>query len=101
MSTRIRLCHHCNATVDPVLRIGRRDRCIRCGYDLHCCLNCEFHDPRYNNECRENQAERQVEKQPGNFCEYFSFKLREPADPATAARKDDPRAKLEALFRKS
>jgi hypothetical protein len=90
-----RTCHHCGRDIGRVERVGRRDACLHCGWDLHCCLNCEFHDPAYHNQCREPQAERQVDKEAGNFCECFSFRSGgvKRVAPATEAR-----GKLEALF---
>jgi len=92
-----RLCHHCGTEIDKLDRVGRRDTCLKCGADLHCCLNCELHDPNYNNQCREIDAERQVDKQVGNFCDYFSFRS---AGAAALSKKDEAREKLEALFGK-
>ena len=43
---------------------------------MHCCRNCRFYDPAYHNQCREPQAERQVDKERGNFCEYFDPRRR-------------------------
>jgi hypothetical protein len=94
-----RVCHRCGHDIGSVERIGRRDTCLHCGTDLHCCLNCGFYDPAYNNQCREPQAERQVDKQVGNFCEYFTFRIGgRPAAGATA--KDAARTRLDALFGK-
>lgn len=88
-------CHHCGRGVDKVERVGRRDACLGCGSDLHCCCNCRFYTPGRDNDCREPQAERQVDKQRGNFCEYFSFA---EMGRAAAAPPDASRARLEALF---
>lgn len=100
MAAKIRLCHKCKATISPVQRIGRRETCLACGYDLHCCRNCAFYDPTFHNQCTETQAERQVEKQAGNFCEYFSFLLQAADANAPAPPGADARARLEALFKK-
>ena len=76
-------------------RVGRRDTCLQCGTDLHCCLNCAFYHATAHNQCREPQAEPQVDKQAGNFCDYFNFRAgRRAAAAATTAR-----AKLDALFK--
>jgi hypothetical protein len=50
-----------------------------------------------NNACREPQAERQVDKEQGNFCDWFSLGGRGGAkdDKAAAAR-----ARLDAMFGK-
>jgi hypothetical protein len=94
-----RLCHHCRRDIGPAERVGRRDTCLHCGWDLHCCLNCGFFEPTHHNQCREPQAERQVDKQVGNFCEYFSFHIAVAARRETP-RKDSARTRLDALFAK-
>jgi hypothetical protein len=94
-----RLCHRCGHNIGALERVGRRDTCLHCGTDLHCCSNCAFYDPAYNNQCREPQAERQVDKQVGNFCDYFSFRRGRAA--TAADHKDTARAKLDALFGKN
>ena len=38
--------------------VGRTRTCARCNVDLHACVQCDHHDPRANNECREPNAER-------------------------------------------
>ena len=88
-------CYRCGRAVPEVERIGRREACLGCGSELHCCRNCRFYDPRYHNQCRETQAERQVDKERANFCDYFS--LGEAAAPA-ASPTVSPRAGLAALF---
>ncbi len=92
-----RFCHHCDHDIGAVERVGRRDTCLHCGRDLHCCLNCAFYEPTQHNQCREPQAERQVEKEAGNFCEYFTFHIGRRGRAATG---DKARARLEALFAK-
>jgi hypothetical protein len=92
-------CHGCGAAVNARDGIGRRDACLSCGRDLRCCLNCDFYDPSCHNQCREPQAERQVDKERGNFCDYFRFRAGERVV-SDAPRRDDARAKLDALFAK-
>ena len=94
-----RVCHQCGQGVGAMERIGRRDACIQCGADLHCCLNCTFFEPTRHNQCREPQAERQVDKEAGNFCEYFSFQAG-PRSGAAGRPKDGARSRLDALFAK-
>ena len=76
---------------------GRQHSCPGCGKDTHVCRNCGFHDRSYNNECRENQADRVVEKERANFCDYFS-----PVSGAGAGApsKDDLLSAADALFKK-
>lgn len=76
---------------------GRRDECPRCGRDVHCCLNCRFYDPHAANECREPQAERVLDKDRANFCDYFlpGGQGEPAADPAAEAKR-----RLADLFKK-
>ena len=90
-------CFHCGREIAIKERIGFRDRCPACDRPAHACLNCGFYDPAYNNQCRENQAERVVDKERANFCEYFN--------PAKAGAKPsqnagEAKAKLNWLFSK-
>ena len=73
------------------------DRVSNCGRDLHCCKQCKFYDPHAYNDCREVSAERVVDKERANFCEYFV--------PAGSARgnvntKQEAKNALESLFKK-
>jgi hypothetical protein len=51
--------------------VGFRDVCDRCRADLHSCLNCTHHDLAAYNECRESNAERVLDPDRANRCEYF------------------------------
>lgn len=94
----MRLCFHCKQGIEATGKVGRREVCPGCGKDLHVCWNCRFYDPRTYNECHEPQAERVIDKDRSNFCEYFSFREGAPetgrpaAEPAT-------KEKLAALFK--
>ena len=93
-------CWHCARKIEVVIgeRIGFRDECPGCGRALHSCRNCGFYDPAYNNSCREPMAERVVDKERFNFCEYFI-----PSDAAAKPQvktKTAAQDKLEALFKK-
>ena len=91
-------CFHCGRQIDVIERVGFRDDCFACGRPLHACLNCGFYDPAYNNQCRETQAERVVDKDRANFCEYFS-PLKVSAAPRSSGL-GDIRSKLDELFKK-
>ena len=92
-----RLCHRCGRDIGRIESVGRRDACLHCGSDLHCCLNCRFYDPPSHNQCREPQAERQVDKQVGNFCDYFSYQ-RGPRRPDSSGER--AKRQLDGLFAK-
>ncbi|MFO1462625.1 MAG: hypothetical protein U1F66_02535 [bacterium] len=93
-------CYHCGKTSDFGDRVGRTETCPHCGYDAHVCYNCLHYDPKAYNECQETQAERVLEKDKANFCDYFA-----PSDHAMRAgenkKQDEAKAKLDALFKKS
>ena len=89
-------CHHWagRQRSAPVERVGRRDACLGCGADLHCCRNCRFHDPAAHNQCREPQAERQVDKAARQL-----LRLLQPrAAPRPRRAASGARAALDALF---
>ena len=95
------VCHHCHKPFNVTAgeRIGRRDSCSQCSADLHCCLNCALYAANHDNQCREPQAERQVDKTIGNFCEYFELRSKSAAGggvhPTNQALSD-----LDKLFKK-
>lgn len=90
------VCWSCGHRLDLRDKPGRGDVCLQCRNDLRCCNNCTFYDTRAYNECREPAAERVVDKERTNFCDFFT-----PGSAATeSAKADDARAKLEALFQK-
>ncbi|MEE9543763.1 MAG: hypothetical protein V3V95_08270 [Thermodesulfobacteriota bacterium] len=66
-------CFSCNSVVEVGSGAARNDTCPKCNVDLKVCLNCSFYDDGAYNECHETQAERVVEKDNANFCEFFNF----------------------------
>jgi hypothetical protein len=91
-------CFHCGREIELTGRLGFRETCSDCGRFLHVCLNCDFYDPTFNNQCREPQAERVVDKDRANFCE--NFVPQKASEPGRLAPSSDARTKLEALFKK-
>jgi len=97
----MKTCYQCQREILIKDRVGRRDTCPGCGVDLRCCRNCAFYDTRYANACREPQTDPVLDKEAGNFCDFFSFAERQgqpSSPPETAAT--SARAQLEALFKK-
>ena len=92
-------CYFCQKNIEVHDRVGRQDRCPFCSQDLHICKNCAFYDTTAYNECREPQADRVVDKEKSNFCDYFvvgrGVLQYAPTDPTAEAKR-----KLEALFKK-
>jgi hypothetical protein len=88
-------CHRCGAGI-AVERVGVRDVCERCRAYLHCCRNCEFHEPGARNHCREPSTELVADKEQGNFCDFFRLGA---FGKKAAPGRDRARAELERLFR--
>ena len=81
--------------------VGRTQTCDKCGRDLHACVQCDHHDPRANNQCREPNSDRVENRLASNFCDFYRPKGRAPAAKGLGdPRLDDARARLDALFRK-
>lgn len=89
-------CFSCKGALKAGARPGRAESCPFCGRDLKVCLNCSLYDPKAANECRETAADKVIDKDRANFCEFFSFKETE----AVEGQKEDPMEKLRALFKK-
>jgi len=90
-------CAFCRKEVKIENKVGRNDTCPNCRRDLRCCKQCKFYDSHAYNDCREVSAERVVDKERSNFCDYFVFK-------GSAQKKvnkaDDAKKALNALFKK-
>jgi hypothetical protein len=91
-------CWKCGREIETKEHLGFREYCPSCERSLHVCRNCRFYDPAYNNQCRETQAERVVDKERANFCEYFTPRQVGPAKISSPGA--DARARLDSLFRK-
>jgi hypothetical protein len=68
-------CFNCKKDLNNLayFKITRRETCYSCEADLHSCKMCEFYDTTSYNDCRESNADRIVEKEKANFCDYFSL----------------------------
>src|SRR4051812_28415811 len=89
-------CWNCSNVLSS-LYYGRSDTCPKCGRDTRVCRGCVFYDRASNNECREPQADRVLEKERSNFCDYF----RPSSKGGTAvSSKDQLKSAAEALFKK-
>lgn len=89
-------CWNCGHSLTEI-DYGRERVCDGCGKNTRACKNCEFYDTASDNECREPQAERVVDKESGNFCDYFHAGTHAPA---RGAPQKDLKAAAEALFKK-
>ena len=98
MASSTPLCFNCGKPLDvPDGPVGRGESCPNCGTDVRCCKNCAHYDERSYNECREPVAERVVDKDRSNFCDYYS--LAGGSGVASGESKDDVLKKLDDLFK--
>jgi hypothetical protein len=92
-------CPNCGKNV-PFLEAfppGRADSCDHCGAALRTCLACKNYDKSAYNECHEPAAERVVDKEKPNFCEWYKFGAQKTGN---AASKDELLERARALFKK-
>lgn len=96
------VCYACGASLASVVAergaVSRGASCPSCGRDVRVCRNCKFYDPSYHNECREANAERVVDKEKANFCDYYRLR----AEASSAERSDSEKFKkdFDSLFKK-
>lgn len=91
-------CYHCQKII-PVFgqpKVTRTEECPYCSRSLHCCKMCKFYDSKVYNECHESNADRIVDKEKANFCDYFTLSTGGPSGPS----KDDLLNSADALFKK-
>ena len=70
-------CFKCQEKLDVPEPVSRKEECPKCKSDVRCCRNCVFYDSKVYNECRETQADRILEKERSNLCDFFK-----PAKPS-------------------
>ncbi len=91
-------CYHCLKSI-PVFgafKVTRTEECPYCSRSLHCCKMCKFYDPKVYNECLETNADRIVDKEKANFCDYFTLSGGNLSGPS----KEDLVNSADALFKK-
>ena len=89
-------CSFCGGKISIDGRVNRSDTCPHCGRDFRCCKQCKFYEPDAYNECREVSAERIVDKERANLCEYFVVKGSAQGKPNSV---QEVKKALEALFK--
>ncbi len=92
-------CYHCQKAI-PVLgafKVTRTEECPYCTRSLHCCRMCSFYDPKVYNECHESNADRLVDKEKSNFCDYFTLS----DGKQSGAKKEDLISLADSLFKKA
>ncbi|MBF0125129.1 MAG: hypothetical protein HQL60_07320 [Magnetococcales bacterium] len=79
--------------------MGREGECPTCKRATRVCRNCRFYDPSCCDECREPQAERILDKERANFCDFFEPEGHQPDNRAYLER-EAARQAADSLFRK-
>ncbi|MBL7176878.1 MAG: hypothetical protein ISS66_13730 [Desulfobacteraceae bacterium] len=92
-------CAFCGEDVHIEGKPSKQDTCPRCNRDLRCCKQCEFYDQSAYNECKEVAAERIIDKERANFCDYFLPRGSKEAG-GNLGRANEARKALDALFKK-
>jgi hypothetical protein len=93
-------CYRCQTALNIDGKVHRRDTCPKCGTSLHSCKFCVFYDPKAYNECRETSADRVVDKEKENFCDYYQFATNGKNNSKDIKSKTEAaRSKLDDLFK--
>ena len=93
------LCYACKAALSLSSgKVSRSECCPKCNCDLHCCLACKFYDEKAYNQCSEPQAERVLDKDRANFCDYFEMNRQVKGGTGKDSLKNE-RKKLDDLFK--
>ena len=90
-------CYKCDAklNLDIGKDVSRTEECESCYANIRCCFMCEFYDKNSYNECKEPTADRVVDKEKANFCDFFKLRGNAKKD-----EKQDLLAQANALFKK-
>ena len=92
-------CIFCGEEIQIKGKVDRQDKCPRCNRDLRCCKQCKFYDLGAYNDCKEVSAERIIEKERTNFCDYFALRGSK-VEGGRVNRTKAAKTALEALFKK-
>ncbi len=68
-------CYKCEKelSLEAGTKISRQEECPHCYASLHCCKMCNFYDQSAYNECKEPMANRVLDKEKANFCDFFKL----------------------------
>ncbi len=93
-------CFSCSSSLDKLLlvTIGRGETCEKCSSDVRCCYNCIHFDQNSYNSCAEPQAERVLDKDRSNFCDYFKLGENTYSKSGSGSKEDDLK-KLDDIFK--
>ena len=90
-------CWHCGGAV-YAQDYGRETNCLACGKPTRVCRNCRWFSRGVANECREPMAERIIDKERANYCEFFDPSM-DAGDGAAPSPEEDLLKRAEELFK--
>jgi len=94
-------CFNCSTELSlPSGQVSRGASCDKCQADARCCKNCQQYDTSAYNECHEPQAERIVEKERSNMCDYFQLSQDRKGSSKNLDKKKSALSSLDDLFKK-
>jgi hypothetical protein len=70
---------------------GRETNCLVCGKPTRVCRNCCWYAPGRGDDCAEPAADRVMEKERANYCEFFQ--------PTLEPRSSQPSANVQELLK--
>lgn len=80
-------CHRCGTEwISENRFLGRTETCAKCGFYLHCCLNCKLYSPSAPNQCSSPTTELVSDKEKANFCDEFDFAERPKSETDDSSR---------------
>ena len=92
------VCWKCGASLSSIaLPIGRLARCPACRAELHVCRLCRHYNASIYGMCREDRADKVLDKECANFCTYFRPR-RNAYTPPDRSALSAAKAELDALF---
>lgn len=83
----------------PSDNVSRADACPGCRGDTRVCRNCLFYDPLCYNACRETGADRVIDKEKANFCDWFKPVYGGASRRSVKGQTISPLQAAEALFK--
>jgi len=95
----MKACHACGAVWEEKREPGTRETCLRCGADLHCCLNCRLYDPMRAHGCKSTTTDPPSDKESANSCEEFQMADRGGGAQSPEERRKALEEKWKSLFK--
>ena len=96
------MCWNCGEPTGIIDKVSRADACVKCLADLRCCRGCRHFDPTRRFQCKEPIETNIVNKEKGNFCDFFQMRnvMKRPGSISTQTdTKEDRKKRFDDLFK--